>query len=139
MLLIFAGSSDALSAEHTSRFLVPFLLWLDPAISYQAIEAIHLVLRKIGHFTEYAILATLLWRALRGTFTSVPRRCIAAAALLVAAAFAISDEFHQSFVPSRTAAVHDVCIDFIGAAIAVLLCATISRAQIRSAGPLIES
>ena len=30
MLLIFAGSTDTLSAEQTSRLVVPFLLWLDP-------------------------------------------------------------------------------------------------------------
>src|SRR5437763_16718763 len=57
MLLIFAGSSDALSAEHTSRFLIPFLRWLDPAMSFQTIAAIHFTLRKCGHFTEYFILA----------------------------------------------------------------------------------
>ena len=30
MFLIFVGSTDVLSAEQTSRFVVPFLLWLDP-------------------------------------------------------------------------------------------------------------
>ena len=53
MLLIFAGSSDVLSAEHTSRFIVPFLRWFDPQISFAAIAAIHLTLRKLGHLTEY--------------------------------------------------------------------------------------
>jgi VanZ family protein len=133
MLLIFAGSSDVLSAEHTSRFLVPFLLWLDPAISYQSIAAIHLILRKLGHFSEYAVLAALLWRALRATFSSVPRRLISAATFLIAAGFAASDEFHQSFVPSRTSTVHDVFIDCIGALAAVLLCALWSRARVASA------
>ena len=133
MLLIFWGSSDVLSAEHTSRFLIPFLLWLDPSISYQTIGAIHLILRKVGHFSEYAILAALLWRALRGTFTSLPRRLISGAVFLVAAGFALSDEFHQSFVPSRTATLHDVFIDCIGALTTVLICAVWSRARVASA------
>jgi VanZ family protein len=122
MLLIFAGSSDVLSAEHTSRFIVPFLLWLRPTISYETIATIHLVLRKLGHVTEYAILAALLWRALRGTFTALSRRTISICSFGLAAAFAVSDEFHQTFVPSRTATVHDVFIDCAGIVLAVALC-----------------
>jgi VanZ family protein len=127
MLLMFAGSSDILSAEHTSRFLVPFLRWLDPTLSIQTVIAIHFALRKIGHFTEYAILAALLWRALRGTFTAIGKGTLAAGVFLVAAAFAASDEFHQSFVSTRTASLHDVMIDCIGAFAAVLLCWIFAR------------
>src|SRR6266581_2075158 len=65
MGIIYLGSTDMLSAEHTSRFLVPFLRWLDPQISMATIAAIHFALRKFGHLTEYAILAALIWRALR--------------------------------------------------------------------------
>jgi VanZ family protein len=129
MLLMFAGSSDVLSAEHTSRFIVPFLLWLRPTISPEAIATIHLVLRKLGHVTEYAILAALLWRALRGTFAALSRRTISICTFGVAAAFAASDEFHQTFVPSRTATIHDVFIDFAGIALAVTLCLIISARQ----------
>jgi VanZ family protein len=129
MLLIFAGSSDALSAEHTSRFLIPFLRWLDPTISIQALVAIHFTLRKVGHFIEYAILTALLWRALRGTFTAINKATLAMGVFLVVAAFAASDEFHQSFVPTRTASAHDVMIDCFGALVAVLLCAIFSRAR----------
>jgi VanZ family protein len=133
MLLIFAGSSDVLSAEHTSRFLIPFLLWLDPTISYHAIAAIHLALRKMGHLTEYGILAALLWRALRGSFTAVSRQLLSAITFVIAAAFAASDEFHQSFVPSRTAAVQDVFIDCVGALFAITLCVIFSRARAATA------
>jgi len=127
MLLMFAGSTDVLSAEHTSRFIVPFLRWLDPTISIQTIIAIHFALRKIGHFTEYAILAVLLWRALRGTFTAIGKGTLTAGTFLVCAAFAASDEFHQSFVSTRTASLHDVMIDCIGAFVAVLLCWIFAR------------
>src|SRR5438552_18882821 len=127
MVLMFAGSTDALSAAHTSRFLIPFLRWLDPQISLQAILAIHFTLRKVGHFTEYAILAALLWRALRGTFSAINKATLTSCAFLVAAAFAMSDEYHQSFVPTRTASAHDVMIDCIGALVAVLLCTLFTR------------
>jgi VanZ family protein len=126
MAVIFAASTDMLSAEHTSRFLVPFLRWLDPQISLAAIAAIHLALRKLGHLTEYAILAALLWRAFRGTFPLLSRRMISATAFLISAGFALSDEFHQSFVPSRTSTMHDVFIDCMGAALAILIAVILS-------------
>ncbi len=129
MLLIFAGSSDALSAEHTSRFIVPFLRWFDPQVSIATIAAIHLALRKLGHFTEYAILAAFLWRGLRGTFSAVSSSALAIAAFLIAAGFAASDEFHQSFVPTRTASARDVMIDCLGALFAVALCALLARSK----------
>jgi VanZ family protein len=135
MLFIFAGSSDVLSAAHTSRFLIPFLLWLDPSMSYQTIAAIHLVFRKLGHVTEYAILAALLWRALRGTFSALSRTTIGVCTFLVAACFAMTDEFHQSFVPSRTATVHDVLIDCIGIALAITLCVMFSRMRNATTAP----
>src|SRR5260370_39106727 len=87
MFLMFVGSTDVLSAEHTSRFLVPFLLWLDPHISAATIVSIHFALRKIGHFTEYAILAALLWRGVSGTFNRAGKTILALSAFVVAAAF----------------------------------------------------
>lgn len=126
---MFVGSTDVLSAEHTSRFLVPFLLWLNPHISPATIVSIHFALRKIGHLTEYAILAALLWRGLRGTLAALSKMVLALSTLLMAAAFAASDEYHQSFVPTRTASLHDVMIDCIGALVAVLLCFMFARAR----------
>jgi VanZ family protein len=127
MAIIFLGSTDMLSAEHTSRFLVPFLRWIDPQISFAALNAIQFGIRKLGHLTEYAILAMLLWRAFRRTFTAVSKGMLAGGIFFVSAAFAASDEFHQSFVPSRTSSAHDVMIDCIGAFVAVLLCWIFAR------------
>jgi VanZ family protein len=125
MILIFAGSSDALSAEHTSRFIVPFLHWLDPTMSAATIVTVHMMIRKLGHFSEYAILAALIWRGIRGTL-SISGALLALSAFFAAAVFAASDEFHQSFVPTRTASAHDVMIDCTGALFAVIVCALLS-------------
>src|SRR5215216_4470060 len=67
--VIFVGSTSVMSADHTSRYIVPFLLWLKPGMSPSAIWTILVVARKCAHVTEYAVLALLLWRALR----NVPR------------------------------------------------------------------
>jgi len=125
--LIFIGSTDLMSAEQTSRFLVPFLRWLDPQISIATILSIHFALRKLGHFIEYGILAVLLWRALRGTLTSTRNLGIASLVFMVSAGFAASDEFHQFLIPSRTASLKDVMIDICGAIIGLMTCWTFTR------------
>ena len=116
MIFIFVGSTDLLSAVHTSRFIGPFLRWFAPDISDATIASIQLIVRKCGHFTEYAFLAALLYRALR----QYRERAIGLA-LIVAAIYAALDEFHQSFVASRTGSLWDVTIDCLGALIGVLL------------------
>jgi VanZ family protein len=119
MIFIFIGSTDLLSAEHTSRFIGPFLRWFTPDISDAAVASIQLVVRKCAHLTEYAILAALLFRAFR---ESQPRVGFALAiSFLIAAVFAALDEFHQSFVASRTGTPWDVLIDCAGALAGVLI------------------
>ncbi len=117
---MFFGSTDLMSAEHTSRFLIPFLRWLDPNISWVTIAHVHLFLRKAAHVTEYAILTGLLFRALHGLIGGFWRR--AAVAFVPAMIFAAVDEFHQTFVPSRTGSVYDVLVDYSGAFLGILIC-----------------
>lgn len=131
MALIFIGSTDILSAEHTSRFLVPFLRWIDPQISWAALNTIQVAIRKLGHLTEYAILAGLLWRALRsGTGATMKTSILFGIVLIACGGFAASDEFHQSFVPSRTSSAHDVMIDLCGALIGLAICVALSSGKV---------
>lgn len=126
--VIFIGSTDVLSAEHTSRFLVPFLRWLKPDISTEALAQIHFFVRKLGHVFEYAILAMLLWRAVRGgTNLRVKMSFVFVGVWLTCGIFAASDEFHQSFVRSRTAALSDIFVDVCGATIGLAICLMVSR------------
>jgi VanZ family protein len=79
-----------------------------------------MVLRKLGHLTEYAILArawmhgVLAWRA-----TSV--RTAAWGALLVCIACAFVDEAHQSMLLTRTGSVADALLDCLGALMMLML------------------
>jgi VanZ family protein len=70
-----------------------------------------------------------LRRGLRGTFNTAAKMVLALSNFLAAAAFAASDEYHQSFVPSRTASAHDVMLDCIGALVTVALCVLFSRVR----------
>jgi VanZ family protein len=129
MGVIFKASTDAFSAQHTGSVLVPFLLRFFPHLSAEAIDMIHFCIRKGAHLAEYSILAMLLWRA-------VPERKArpdaadwgrAGVALAVATFYGATDEFHQIFVPSRGASVHDVLIDACGAAITLTCVCLVSR------------
>jgi VanZ family protein len=120
MLVIFGMSTDIGSAAHTSRILLPLLHWVYPQISLAAVELVQTIIRKTAHVTEYAILASLLLRALRSVADwSWTRQ--AALALAIAVCYAAGDEFHQTFVASRTASPHDVLFDACGAVIGVVL------------------
>jgi VanZ family protein len=120
--VIFLGSTDLMSAEHTSRFIAPFLLWLKPGMSPDKIFFILVVMRKSAHVSEYAILALLVLRALRSSPTlRMKTSTLFGVALLACAVFAASDEFHQSFVKSRTPSVRDVILDVGGAVFGLLI------------------
>jgi VanZ family protein len=76
---------------------------------------IDLIGRKLVHMAEYALLFLLWWRALR---TVVSRGQAIALALAIAVGYAITDEFHQSFVDGRNGNPVDVAIDTVGASLA---------------------
>jgi VanZ family protein len=69
-----------------------------------------LVLRKLGHAAEFALLGALLARALRDD----------RGAFALGAAYAVTDEIHQHFVPGRVGAWYDVAIDSVGVALGIL-------------------
>jgi VanZ family protein len=138
MVLIFAGSSDTASGEHSSRLIGPILRWLVPGLSPEAQDWVITLIRKAAHMTEYAILALLVWRALAcaGTAALVqsPRRR-AAAAFAVACLYAATDEFHQLFVANREGSLRDVLIDTAGAGLGLALLWAWGRWRSRAAQP----
>jgi VanZ family protein len=100
-----------------SRWL-PVLVWAGVIFAFSSIPSLNsglgtvdLVLRKLAHMTEYAILVALLVRA-TGSY-------VWAFALTVA--YAASDELHQHFVRGRHGSPLDVAIDAAGALIGVAL------------------
>jgi VanZ family protein len=120
MALIFFFSTGELSASNTSRIVRPVLLWLFPDISEERIALVHFIVRKTAHFTEYAILALLAARAFTGSSQTTLRRRWFVTALLLVVFYALSDEFHQTFVPSRTGSIYDSFIDMSGGLTALL-------------------
>ena len=120
--VIFLGSTDLMSAEHTSRFIGPFLRWLKPDISPETLASIHFIVRKCAHLGEYAVLALLLLRA--AIFMTYLKRSLAMLYVSVWGAclfVATTDEFHQTFVASRGASATDIMIDSGGAILGLLI------------------
>lgn len=120
MAVIFLGSTGALSATNSGSVLKSLLLWVFPNVTDAGVAAIHSVVRKAGHLTEYAILAVLAGRAFSGSTHEGLRRRWFAAALGLVVLYSFSDEFHQSFVASRTASVFDCLIDITGGLAALI-------------------
>jgi VanZ family protein len=114
LIVIAIESTDLLSAHHTSQILYPllhFLFGLDP----DRFETWHFFIRQGGHVFGYGLLSILLFRAWRET---LPEKTgaqwtwrWAGIAVLGTAVVASLDEWHQSFIPSRTGTPRDVLLD----------------------------
>ena len=116
MALIFIASADPESGPRGSRLLAPLLRWLMPDITADALEQVVLVVRKFIHFATFGVLAALVWRALAAAHPGRWYWRTAGLALAITAAYAASDEWHQTFVPTRVGSALDVLIDTAGAA-----------------------
>jgi VanZ family protein len=122
--LISIESTDAFSSQNTGSLLYSLLTRLFGPINLYDFLVFHFYLRKTGHVVGYGMLALLLLRGWRATL-GYTRAMLLQTSLLawIGTVFVASmDEWHQSFIPSRTGTVHDVVLDSI-AGLAFLLIA----------------
>jgi VanZ family protein len=115
--LIWMFSTSWFTSENTGRIIEPAFQWLLPHASLETIELLHAIVRKCGHLFEYFVFSLLVLRSLRAGRGGQPLKW-ALISIAIVAAYASIDEFHQSFVPGRTAAVSDVLLDTTGGSIA---------------------
>lgn len=94
---------------------------LPATIGVELTNLLELLLRKAAHMAAFGLLAWFAFRALAATFPAWARGRLLAAAFGLALLYAISDEWHQSFVPTRYGSLRDVAIDTAGATIALLI------------------
>jgi VanZ family protein len=117
-VVLFLGTAY-FAATNTAPFILPLLKKLGPGASGAQLHATHIVLRKLTHVAEYALLA-LLWFWAIAARTARPARATWIA-FLVCLACALADEAHQAIIPARTGSLRDVVIDVSGAAAALLI------------------
>lgn len=118
MFVIF-GMSNAQGEESQgmSDTIVIFLSKLLPFVSYN--DTWTFIIRKLAHFSEYAILGMLYYLFLSTYHTIYKKQLV----ILVGCVFlyACSDEFHQLFMEGRAGQFRDVCIDTAGGTTGILI------------------
>ena len=95
---------------------VIFALSAQPSLD-SGLGLIDLIGRKLIHFGSYALLCFLWWRALRSVTND---RIAVLLAFVLASGYAVTDEFHQTFVEGRHGTPLDWAIDSAGAALVAL-------------------
>jgi VanZ family protein len=110
-------STDTFSAEHTGFLLQKIIHALFGEVSPDVFQQIHFYIRKAAHFCSYGLLSAFAFFSWRATLPRLRKWSAlwGALALLLAFAAGSLDEFHQTFIPSRTAKFHDVLLDTTGA------------------------
>lgn len=103
------------------KYWLPALIWMliiysfsaQPSLRASAVAWQDFYIRKAAHIGEYFILAILYFYAFtKSTSLSRPKRLLFT--LILAVIYAITDEFHQTFVFDRTGKIVDVFIDGMG-------------------------
>jgi VanZ family protein len=142
-------SSDLGSSANTGSLLLWLWTKLLGAPDAETFERFHHLLRKTGHFTGYAILSWLIFRALRGTWRRRQEIAIGAReyywqlhwalwGIVGTLAAGSLDEFHQSFNPDRTSRWQDAVIDTSGAIVLQILIFCYYRFRRRRMEPLVS-
>lgn len=104
-----------------------FYLSSKPTIQASYFDVVDFIIKKSAHLIEYSVLYFLLFRAINNTKVSMKNKNICLGLryrgenlkvwllpLIFLIIYAISDEYHQSFIPGRTATVRDILIDISG-------------------------
>ncbi len=106
---------------------LPPLLWMALIFFFSSLPTIKtskfywqdFLLKKTAHFVEYTILSFFYFRAFWGSKFSFKKSAFLS--ILISFFYALSDEYHQSFVPGREPRIRDVVIDTLGASFVVYL------------------
>jgi VanZ family protein len=124
MGLIFFLSSDRGSTQHTRPLVRSILRRVAPALAArltpEQVGRVDYNLRKTGHVLEYLLLGLLAYRAARNNNPQFRSRHVLVP-LVLGIGYAASDEWHQSFVPSRTGVSADLVFDSFGVCLGTLV------------------
>jgi len=132
--IITLESTNLGSGAHTARLLNWIFHFLF-GIKIARLSFWNNLLRKTGHVIGYAIMSALFFRSWRGTFPRLSTQwCLqwSTIAVLSTALVASLDEWHQSFLPSRTGAFRDVLLDTAAALAAQLILFAVLRSKSRN-------
>jgi VanZ family protein len=119
--LIFYLSTSGFGVGFTEWLLLQILSLLHATVSPHTFEVLHFLMRKAAHMTEYAVFCLLIYAAFLDTDDFEWRPRLALGSVIIAGVYSLTDEYHQSFVPGRTASIVDCGIDTVGAALSTMI------------------
>jgi VanZ family protein len=119
--LIFYLSTQSFTPHFSQALLARTLHLLHLHVSPKTFGFLHTLLRKLAHLTEYGILALLLYGVPGEQSQLLWRPWRAVVCILVAAAYSLTDEYHQFRIPGRHASLLDCALDTVGASLAMLM------------------
>jgi VanZ family protein len=121
--LIACESTDSFSAQHTGSILYALLTRLFGDIDFYKFLVFHHYLRKTGHVVGFGMLSVLLLRGWRATLIHNHDWSwrVALLAWLGTVFVAAMDEWHQSFIPSRTGTWRDAVLDSLAGLVFLLV------------------
>jgi VanZ family protein len=114
MIFIYWMSTEVFSSRSTLRIIDQIIRFFSSSLTRHEIIMINGVVRKLAHVIEYAVLGILLFRAFRAGSQERLWWRWTGYSLVVVFLYAITDEFHQRYVPMRTASFIDVGFDNLG-------------------------
>jgi VanZ family protein len=118
---IFRFSTVTYAGWFTAWLLHGILDFLHISLSPAGFEALHNLIRKLAHVTEYTVFGLLLYGSFSGGRDFSWRSRTALLCFAIAALYSLTDEFHQWFVPGRGASLVDCGIDASGVALGLIL------------------
>ena len=130
MLAIMAYfSTDVFSSDNTRSVIERILSWFLPHVGHHTINDVNHYVRKTAHFTEYAMFAALVFRAMRADSTLRWKLSWLIGSFLIVACWSLLDELHQSFTRTRGASIYDSMLDSSGGLFALLVITALARLQ----------
>lgn len=129
MILIFmfsakTGDSSSNMSIGYAKILAKFLGWIgvfhisSASELFMYAKQVHTLVRKMAHFTEYAVLGFVMYRAVLCDVREKKKAMILTQ--IFCTGYAVTDEVHQIFVPGREGRILDVGIDSLGALTGIL-------------------
>lgn len=123
IIFLFSSMEGDESSEASGMFLRAVEKLLSglskKGMSKDALGALHLIIRKLAHFSEYAALGASVVFALADRISDIRFRLVLPE--IISVLYATSDEIHQYFVPGRYGTWSDVLIDGVGAITGILI------------------
>ncbi|KKR28914.1 MAG: Acetobutylicum phosphotransbutyrylase [Candidatus Woesebacteria bacterium GW2011_GWA1_39_8] len=99
--------------------LIIFNFSAHPAVQASVTHWQDFIVKKFAHLIEYAIFATLWYRALKES--GIDKKMAGLYAIFICLAYGATDEFHQAFTPTREPTIRDVTIDTAGGIIGIFI------------------